>query len=71
MSNPTAIIKFLFSLMQWGGLVIAGMGVFAYVMGRSKGNDEMSSNSIWIIVGGIAAFAIGSFLATQTIPTLG
>ena len=70
MSDPSSVVQFLFNLMKFGGLVIAAIGVIVFILAKKNNNDDLSTNSIWIVLGGVAAFAIGTFLASQQIPTL-
>lgn len=71
MANPSQVVSFLFQLMQYGGLVIAAIGVIVFILAKKNNNDDLSTNAIWIILGGVAAFGIGTFLGAQSLPTLG
>ncbi len=70
MTDPSTLISFLWSLLQYGGLIIAAIGVITFILARKNSNDELATNAGWIVLGGVAAFAIGSFLSGQSIPTL-
>ena len=71
MADPSEVVSFLFQLMKFGGLVIAAIGVIVFILAKKNNNDDLSTNAIWIILGGVAAFGIGSFLDNQKLPTLG
>ena len=68
--NPSAIITFLFQVMQWGGLGLAGVGALIFVLAKKNNNDDLSTNAIWIVLAGVTAAAIGGYLNTQELPTL-
>lgn len=70
MSDPSTLVAFLWQLMQYGGLIIAAVGVIVFILARKNANDELSTAAGWIVLGGVAAFGIGSFMSGQNLPSL-
>ena len=69
-AQATTMLQFLFSCMAYGGLVIVGIGAIVFVLARKNNNDDLSTNAIWIVLGGLVCALIGFFMGNQTIPTL-
>lgn len=70
MENPNTLLKFVFGILQFGGIVIAGVCAFVWVKAGKDRDQEQRDNAQWGLLGGIAAFAVGSWLGTMTFPSL-
>ncbi len=70
MADPSSLISFLWDLLKYGGLIICALGIITFILARKNSNDDLATNAGWIVLGGIAAFAIGTFMSGQSLPTL-
>ena len=68
--DPSSILDYLWNVLQYGGLVVAAVGVIVFLLARRNANDELSTNAGWIVLGGVAAAAVGAFMGRQTLPVL-
>ncbi len=64
-SNATAMVKFLFQVMIFGGAALAGVGALIFVFAKKNNNDDLSTNSIWIVLAGVTAAAVGTYMSTS------
>ena len=62
-SSVASIMSFLFRILQYGGAIVAALGAITFVLARKNANDELASSSGWIVLAGIVAAAVGTFLA--------
>lgn len=70
MADPSTLLKFVFSILQFGGIVIAGVCAFVWIKAGKDRDQEQRDNAQWGLLGGIAAFAIGTWLQSIPFPTL-
>lgn len=70
MTDPSRILGFIWNILQYGGLGLAAVGAIIFIIAKRNNNDDLSTNSIWIVLGGIVAFAVGSFMSGQSLPSL-
>ena len=68
--DVSGIIKFIWTVLQYGGLAIAAIGALVFILAKRNNNDDLSTGAIWIVLGGLVAAAVGAFMNTQTVPTL-
>ena len=69
-NSAAGIVSFLWTVLQYGGMVLAAVGVITFVLARKNSNDELATNAGWIVLGGVAAAAIGAFMGAQALPSL-
>ena len=69
-NSASSMVSFLFELMKWGGAAIAGVGIIVFILAKKNNNDDLSTNAIWIVLGGAACAAIGTYLGGIALPTI-
>ncbi len=71
MSFVNTILDYFWSLLTWGGGVVAIFGVFRLILAGSQHDGAAQSNAVWIIAAGAAMAIIGAGGSTYlTFPTL-
>lgn len=68
--NPNVLLSFVFSVLQYGGGVVAAFGLFLTLKGWRDRDPEAREQGLWTLLAGIAAFIIGGWLGGFTFPTL-
>lgn len=69
-NTASNIVAFLWALLQYGGLILTAIGVITFILARKNSNDELATNAGWIVLGGVAAAVIGTFMSGQSLPSL-
>lgn len=70
MTNPSQILNFIWGVLKYGGISLAVIGAIIFIIAKRNNNDDLSTNSIWIVLGGVVAFALGDFMLSQSLPTI-
>lgn len=70
MSDPNQLLTFIFHVLQYGGGVVAGVGVFMTIKGWRDRDPEAREQGLWTLLAGVACFMIGGWLSGFTFPTL-
>ena len=70
MGDPNQLLSFIFQVLQYGGGVVTGVGVFLMIKGFRERDADAREMGMWTTVAGVAAFLIGGWLSGFSFPTL-
>lgn len=68
--DPQALLSFIFSVIQYGGAVIAGIGAIWFVKAGKDRDSDARMQATWVALGGVAAFLVGGWLGGMSFPTI-
>ena len=70
MQDPNVLFEFIWSVVKFAGAIIAGVGVYHWIKAGKEKDPDARSDALWTILGGMAAYAIASWLSGTPFPTI-